>query len=120
MKLAWTTLRVSDLEKSLDFYSNVLGLGPAMRLGTDAHRVVMLGAPEGVKLELVWEAEPIPENNGRGVSVGLIPDDLDAIVAFLREKGYAVTGPIAPDETIRFFFVPDPDGYTVQLVEQKH
>ena len=119
MKLAWITLRVSDLERSLEFYSGVLGLGPAVRLGTTEHRVVMLGALDAVKLELVWEDSPIPENNGRGVSVGLIPDDLDAAVAGLREKGYAVTGPIAPDDTIRFFFVPDPDGYTVQLVERK-
>ena len=119
MKLAWTTLRVSDLERSLDFYSGLLGLGPTVRLGTSEHRVVMLGAQDSVKLELVWEDGPIPESGGRGVSVGLIPDDLDGAVAMLREHGCELTGPISPDDTIRFFFVSDPDGYTVQLVEQR-
>ncbi|MBR6708496.1 MAG: VOC family protein [Clostridia bacterium] len=119
MRFSWTTFRVSNLENSIRFYSEVLGLKPMVRLGTDEHRVVMFGEDGSTKLELVWEAGPIPDGVGKGVSVGFIPDDLDAFVQGLQDKGIPVIGPIAPDETIRFFFISDPDGYSVQLVEQK-
>jgi len=119
MQFCWTTFYVSNLENSIRFYSEVLGLQPMVRLGTEAHRVVMFGKDGTTKLELVNEDNPLPEGIGRGVSIGFKPDNLDAFIAGLQAKGIPVIGPIAPDETIRFFFVTDPDGYSVQFVEQK-
>jgi len=119
MRFSWTTFRVSDLENSIRFYSEVLGLQPMVRLGTDSHRVVMFGKDDTTKLELVWEDSPIPAAPGQGVSIGFIPENLDAFIDGLKAKNIPVIGPIAPDDTIRFFFISDPDGYSIQLVEQK-
>ena len=119
MKFCWTTLHVSDMQRSLRFYSEILGLGPAVRMGNDAHQVVMLGDAGGTRLELMWDGAPVTADAGRGVSVGLAPENLDKLIAELRDShGISAVGPISPTPDIRFFFISDPDGYTVQLLEQ--
>ena len=120
MKFMWTTLPVSDMEKSLAFYSGLMGLGPIARMGSSAHQVVMLGENGCTKLELIYEpGKTIPENPGGTVSMGYAPENLDEFMAKVAEAGIPAIGPISPTPDIRFFFIKDPDGYTVQLVEQR-
>lgn len=120
MKFMWTTLPVSDLDKSLAFYSELMGLGPVAKMGSPAHQVVMLGENGQTKLELICEpGKAIPEAPGGLISMGYAPDDLDAFMAKVAEKGIPAIGPISPTPDVRFFFIKDPDGYTVQLVEQR-
>ncbi len=118
MKLNWVTLRVNDLEKSLFFYTKLLNLDIAAKFGGPEHPIVMLGKAEEPKLELIQESHPQIDPSGNGVSIGLEADNLDRLIGVLRENGYQATGPVSPNPNIRFFFVRDPDGYTVQLVEQ--
>jgi len=120
MKFMWTTLPVSDLKKSLKFYSEFMGLGPIARMGMPEHQVVMLGNNGETKLELIYEpGRAIPENPGGTISMGYAPDNLDEFIAKVSEAGIPAIGPISPSPDIRFYFIKDPDGYTVQLVEQK-
>lgn len=120
MKFMWTTLPVSDMDKSLAFYSGLMGLGPIAKMGSPAHQVVMLGENGQTKLELIYEpGKTIPENPGGCISMGYAPDDLDEFMAKVAEAGIPAIGPISPTPDIRFFFIKDPDGYTVQLVEQR-
>ena len=118
MKLNWVTLKVNNLEKSVAFYSEFLNLDIAERFGNEEHQIVMLGKEDEAKIELIWEANTKVEQAGTGISIGLEADDFDGLLASLREQGVPVIGPIAPNPHIRFFFINDPDGYTVQLVEQ--
>lgn len=118
MKLNWVTIRVSDLEKSVTFYTEVLGMEVASRLGGEGHQIVMLGKADEAKVELICETGVKIESPGNGVSIGLESQNLDALVDALKAKGCSVSGPVSPNPHIRFFFVKDPDGYTVQLVEQ--
>ena len=120
MTFCWTTIQVADLEKSIKFYSELLGLGPIARMGSAEHRVVMLGKNGNTKLELINEDKPLPEGLGVGVSVGFAPENLDEMISRLADAGVPAIGPISPTPDIRFFFIKDPDGYTVQLVEQKN
>jgi len=120
MKFMWTTLPVSDLEKSVKFYSEFMGLGPIARMGIPEHQVVMLGNNGETKLELIYEpGRTIPENPGGTISMGYAPDNLDEFIAKVSKAGISTIGPISPSPDIRFYFIKDPDGYTVQLVEQK-
>ena len=120
MKFVWTTLPVSDMEKSLKFYSEIMGLGPVAKMGVPSHQVVMLGKDGETKLELIFEpGRSIPGNPGGTISIGFAPENLDEFMAKLAEMGIPSVGPISPSPDIRFFFIKDPDGYTVQLVEQK-
>jgi len=118
MKLNWVTLKVSQLEQSLAFYTGLLNLEVAERFGNEQHQIVMLGQADQAKIELIWEAGETIEAGGAGVSIGLEADDFDGMLATVKENGMEVVGPIAPTPKIRFFFIKDPDGYTIQLVEQ--
>ena len=119
MKFMWTTIYVSDLDKSVKFYSEFMGLGPIIRLGNPQHQVVMLGEDGETKLELIYEpGRTLPENPGGVISMGYAPENLDAFMAKVAEAGIPAVGPISPSPDIRFYFISDPDGYAVQLLEQ--
>lgn len=119
MKLNWVTLRVSDLQKSLSFYNGLLNLNIAAKFGSDNHQIVMLGEENGTKIELIFEPHRKLENVGKGVSIGLEAPRLDELMEKIKSAGLNTEGPFSPNPRIRFFFVQDPDGYTIQLVEQK-
>jgi lactoylglutathione lyase len=118
MKLNWVTIHVSDLEKSMYFYSELLHLEIAARFGSPDHQIVMLGKKDESKIELIFEPNKKVNNPGNGVSIGLEAVNLEGLVETLKENGYIAIGPISPNPSIRFYFVNDPDGYTVQLVKQ--
>lgn len=119
MKLSWVTFRVHDLEKSIAFYTQSLGMEIAARFGDETHPIVMLGKDNAAKVELIGEPGAKVESPGSGVSIGLEAEDLDALVDALKAEGHAVSGPVSPAPHVRFFFVKDPDGYTIQLMGQK-
>lgn len=119
MKLNWVTINVCDLKKSLFFYTNLLGLDIAEKFGSPDHQIVMLGKKDETKIELICEPGKKIDNPGNGVSIGLEADGLEQLISVLQENGYKPVGPISPNPRIRFYFVQDPDSYTVQLVKQE-
>lgn len=119
MKLNWVTIHVCDLEKSLSFYTSLLNLDIVEKFGNSDHQIVMLGKKDEAKLELIYEPNKKIDDPGKGVSIGLEADDLEQLIGVLQENGYKPMGPISPNLRIRFYFVKDPDGYTVQLAKQE-
>ena len=117
MKYLWTTLQVSNMDQSLDFYQNIIGLtcnerhpaGPGMELA-------FLGEGE-TKIELIFRGERSKEEH-HGISMGFQVDSLEDTIKRLKGYGMAHIGEIMePNPRVRFFFVKDPDGYPVQFVE---
>lgn len=119
MKLKWVTLPVSNLEKSLEFYTGILGMDIAVRMGNEHHQIVMLGKPEEAKVELIFDPHKEIDQTKDGISFGLQTKTLAPILETLRARGFTLIGPISPNPTIKFFFVHDPDGYTIQLIEEQ-
>ena len=134
MTINWTTIHVKDMEASLAFYHGLLGLPVAGRMGVPGHdqrdwdfatkfgppehEIAMLGPQDGTKLELLCGGAPIEGPIGLGVSMGFTPDNMGDLLEKLAAAGYAIPEPMSPNPSLRFFFIKDPDGYTVQLVEQ--
>lgn len=116
MQFMWTTLQVSDLDRSLAFYRDVLGFPLESRFPGHNNEIAMLGTPDGTKLELLCLGQPAPAQAGAGVSVGFIPDDIPAVLEKLAALGITPP-PISPNPELTFYMVPDPDGYMVQLVK---
>ena len=115
MKISHTTFRVSDMEKSLEFYRDVLGFAIDGEINAGPRRIVFLGDTEGA-LELI-SGDGVPENPGQGVSVGVFyaKDALELAMSKIKERNISLEGPVSPNPNLTFFFVKDPDGYTVQL-----
>ena len=118
MKFVWTTIHVSDLDKSIAFYSGLLGLPVLERFQGTGNEIAMLGEETGTHLELLCKPGR-PETVGQGVSIGFAFPDIEAMAETLTAAGCQVTPIISPNPNVKFRFVADPDGYQVQLVERK-
>ena len=119
MKLNWVTIRVGDVDASLHFYHDILELAVDSRHTRPGHDMVMLGEKNMPKVELLY-AQNAKAEPGAGISIGLGVDSVQETLELMKANGIAIeAGPISPNPNISFFFVKDPDGYTVQFVEQK-
>lgn len=118
MNFCWITLRVNNMEESLKFYHEILGLQISSRhAGTDLE-IVMLGDADKPKIELLYDKNSKVTNRGEGISIGLEVDSLDSAMNYVKEIEIPIIrGPISPNPHVRFFFIKDPNGIEVQLVE---
>jgi lactoylglutathione lyase len=124
-KLIHSMIRVRDEESSLTFYDRAFGLKTYERLGFDDFTLVYLRTPENdFELELTinhGRDAPYDLGNGYGhlaVNVG----DLDAEHARMTQAGLAPK-PIKQfdkdgKKIARFFFIEDPDGYKIEVLER--
>ncbi len=105
------------MEKSINFYRDIIGLPVARRfMSKEGLDICFLGGGE-TKVELICrptQSAPC----GVGVALGFEVKSVDATLKFVKDNGLSVdSGPFQPNPHIKFFFVKDPDGYTVQFVE---
>ncbi len=124
-KMIHSMIRVLDEARSVAFYEKAFGLRVADRLDFETFTLVYLSNGEtGFELELTvnkGRTEPYDLGDGYGhlaVSVA----DLDAEHARFEAEGLAPRKLVefAPDGQLvgRFFFVADPDGYEIEVLER--
>ena len=124
-KIIHTMIRVLDLERSMKFYADVLDLHASHRLDFPDFSLVYLRNPQNdFEIELTWNrdrVEPYSHGDGYGHIAVVIPDAA-ATQAALLGKGYqpaAVKEFKARDDLLaRFFFIQDPDGYKIEMLER--
>lgn len=118
MKFLWTTLSVSDFEKSLQFYQEVVGLPLKRRMDPPGMKLAFLGEGE-TALELIHDSKRPNVDLRSPVSLGFKVANLKAAEVELAAKGVKIdAGPFQPNPSIQFFYVRDPDGMNVQFVEE--
>ena len=124
-KVIHSMIRVLDLDRSLKFYADVLDLHESHRLDFPDFALVYLRNEENdVEIELTLNkgrAEPYTHGTGYG-HVGVVVADAAAAHAALTAKGYE-PAPVKEfkrgDELLaRFFFIQDPDGYKIELIQR--
>lgn len=118
MKFCWCTVGVRDMAASLKFYQEVVGLPVSRRFAAGpGMEICFLGEGE-TKVELVCGAKHKAPVNAEGISLGFEVKSVDEMIKLVKEKGLAVaSGPFQPNPHIKFFYVNDPDGISVQFVE---
>jgi lactoylglutathione lyase len=124
-KVIHTMIRVLELERSMKFYADVLGLTPSHRLDFPDFSLVYLRNPENdFEIELTLNkgrTEPYTHGDGYG-HVAVVVADAAATRAAVMDKGYEAQ-PVKEfkrgDELLaRFFFIQDPDGYKIEMLER--
>lgn len=118
MKFCWSTLRVKNLEESIKFYTDIIGLEVVSRFsGGPGVEIAFLGSRE-TKIELICDGESRDTNVGNDISWGFEVESLDKTLTLVKEKGINVDGgPTQPNPHVKFFFIRDPNGMRIQLVE---
>lgn len=120
MKYLHTMVRVADLDASLDFYCNKLGLKEVGRKDVPAGRftLVFLAAPgdEEAQVELTYNWDP--EEYGEGRNFGHLAyavDDIYAICDSLMKSGVVIN---RPPRDGRMAFVRSPDNISIELLQR--
>ncbi|MCZ8130016.1 MAG: VOC family protein [Steroidobacteraceae bacterium] len=122
MKYLHTMVRVTDLDRSLDFYCDKLGLVELRRTENTAGRftLVFLSAPgdENAQVELTYNWDPDPEPYGIGRAFGHLAyqvDDIYAACDRLLRGGVTIN---RPPRDGRMAFVRSPDNISIELLQK--
>ncbi|MPN46473.1 hypothetical protein SDC9_194059 [bioreactor metagenome] len=117
MAFLWTTITVKNMEESLRFYQEIVGLPLSRRAGGPGMEIIFLGEGE-TKVELIYNEKTTDVNVGPDISLGFKVDSLDEKIAFLEGRGVKIhSGPFVPNPQTKFFFILDPNGLKIQFVE---
>jgi lactoylglutathione lyase len=113
-------VRVTDLDASLDFYCNKLGLKQVRRVDHEAGRFTLVFvAPEGQEecaIELTYNWDPEQYTGGRNFGhVAYEVDDIYALCARLRDAGVTIN---RPPRDGKMAFIRSPDNISIELLQK--
>jgi len=119
MKYLHTMVRVSDIEQSLNFYCNLLGLREIRRRDSEQGRftLIFLAAPgdEEAQVELTYNWDPEEYTGGRNFGhLAYRVDDIYALCQRLKDGGVTIN---RPPRDGHMAFVRSPDNISIELLQ---
>ncbi len=119
MKYVHITLYVSNLQRSLAFYRDLLGMNILQRIHSGGREIVFLGEAGQPSIELIAAGNEAPKKSG--FSLGFRVESLEEATRMMENAGYPLLrGPISPNPNLRFSFFHDPDAIEIQVLEYKN
>ncbi|AUD79204.1 lactoylglutathione lyase [Kangiella profundi] len=128
MRILHTMLRVRDLDKALHFYTDVLGMKLIRKHDYESGRFTLAFVGYGEEkdntvLELThnWDTDDYEMGDAFG-HIAIAVEDVYEACEKIRQAGGKVTrepGPMKHGTTV-LAFVEDPDGYKIELLEDRH
>ncbi|MGO9467633.1 MAG: VOC family protein [Isosphaeraceae bacterium] len=123
MALAHITLATRDVERSVDFFRDVLGWRRIARPGNIGVAAAWLEIAPGCELHLVEDPEFEPSRFerefGRHIAVTCPRSEFSGLKERLGAHGAALIEPLRETPFARFFF-RDPNGYVFEIVDEEH
>lgn len=118
MKFCWTTINVKDMDRSLQFYRDLVGLSVNRRMKPNPDmEIVFLGSGE-TQVELICNVKNEAVNFGKDISLGFVVESMERLTEDLKTKGIPLhSGPFQPNPSVRFVYILDPDALKIQFVE---
>ena len=118
MKFCWTTINVKNLERSLAFYKDIVGLPIIRRMQPNPDMELAFLGEGDTQVELICHKEAADIEFGKDISLGFVVESLEDFTEELKSRHIGIhSGPFQPNPFIRFLFVLDPDGLKFQFVE---
>jgi len=127
MRILHTMLRVGDLDRSINFYTDVMGMQLLRKSDNEQYRYTLAFVgyqpeKEGAVLELTYNWDESEYDLGTGYGhIAIEVDDAADTCDAIRNAGGIVTreaGPVKGGSTV-IAFVQDPDGYKIELIQKK-
>lgn len=127
MRILHTMLRVGDLQRSIDFYTKVLGMKLLRTSDNPEYQYTLAfvgygSNPGHAELELTYNYGTTSYELGTAYGhIAISADDIVAACDAARANGGNVTrepGPVKGGNTV-IAFITDPDGYKIELIERK-
>ena len=122
-------LSVMDFDKSLTFYTDVLGFEVAFSRPEERFAYLQIGKAQIMLDQFVegssWQTGEMSYPLGRGINLEIVTHDIDALLERLKAENYPLKVPLEErwyrqDEVLngqKQFLVMDPDGYLLRFVE---
>ena len=128
MRILHTMLRVGDLQRSIDFYTQVLGMKLLRQKDYPQGKFTLAFIGYGdeaentvIELTYNWDTDRYDLGNGYG-HIAIEVEDVYRAADEIKQRGGKIlreAGPMNAGTTI-IAFVEDPDGYPIELIGKKH
>lgn len=117
MKMCHVTITVQNLDDSVRFYQDVVGLPLQNRFTAGVGiEIAFLGDGE-TKIELLWEQNHKEVFVGSDISIGFGVENAQAKREQLLAKNIEASTIVQPSPETKFFFITDPNGVKIQFIE---
>lgn len=122
MKFLWTAIYVKNLDESIAFYSDLVGLevmkrfpaGPGMEIAMMGN-----GTTNETLIELLADNKNTTVNFSESISIGFAVDSVDAMLDTVKSKNIPVHNGPFETPAFKFFCIKDPNGLNVQFFQPK-
>ncbi len=122
MQISLFTIHVIDLEKSIQFYQDVLKMKIFKVMEpNEQYKLVFLRGEGEVIVELIEEKNLVQlDKVSSGVSIGIFVENMDDILEHLKSNKIKIKrGPISVPSGNKLLFIEDPNGVEVEFIEGK-
>lgn len=120
MQIAHTMIRVKDLDETLRFYCDFLGLHEVRRkpIGDEATLVFLSDDNDSCPIELTVNHGKTDYTLGDQFGhLAFFADDLEAVIAEVERRGWSFRSS-RPELSSRYIFVKDPNGYDIEILQK--